>query len=138
MNLRGLGVVAGTVAGGLLVASGPTAVWLVSANEFGDERDDGGEDRVRAEKTERPGLDPLDRRWDRPGRPYLKGGPGEGGLGEGLDELRELAAWTRCVLEQAREADGPVDLEEACGDEPELTGPPGLLEIPQTPEFQDS
>jgi len=120
-------MVAAGVAGAALVVGGPTAVWIVSAHEYGD---DGHDERARGHHRKvEDGRPYLHYRGPQlpPGQP-----PGQlrkelkDRMKDRMDDLKANAEWTRCVLELARTATGPVDLEKECGPRPEPLDPPGM------------
>lgn len=144
-----LGLIAAGVAGAALIAGGPTAVWIVAHHEYG-----GGDDKPRTiHRTEarpdfRGGL--RDRTPDRrampgsPGGPMMPGFPGRQRqpseeMQKRLESLRKYAEWSRCVLTEARKADGAFDPVKKCGKAPDLPELPSLRkDLPEKPEASPS
>ena len=109
-------MVAAGVAGAALIAGGPAAVWIVSQQEYG------GDTKAEQRHPERDGFR----------RAPLR--PPRGEMRDRAEELRRLVEWSRCVLREARGADGPVDLDKLCGEAPDVGGPGGPIRIPEHPD----
>ncbi len=148
-----LGLIATAVAGAVLIAGAPTLAFVAAHHEYGDGEDslrthprDDAERGARPFRRSSPGPHQKPRHpWKHfdkhhrfPGPPNFLGPhrfPGQPRrlTPERLAALEGLAKWSRCVLEEAQKARGPVNLEQACGKKPQFVGPGAGKEIPEKP-----